>query len=109
MRRAVVGTWGPRHRSTNPLLRYTVTLAFVDSLARLDTFDDLGLERLVGEELEGTLDAEALANERLTRGDDLGHPAFDLLEVFGRERTTNVEVVVETVGDRRSDGECRPG
>ena len=48
-----------------------------------------------------------LANEGLVVGDDLAHAALDPLEVVVEEvgATRQLEVVVEAVVDRRSDGE----
>ena len=43
--------------------------------------------------------------EQLALLDDLAHPLFQLVQVLGRERRLDVEVVVEAVGDRRPDAE----
>ena len=70
--------------------------------------DELELVRLVGE-----------LGARLVVGDDPAHEALpcrmmrvhlllERLEVFGRERLGDVEVVVEAVGDGRADAELAP-
>ena len=81
---------------------------------------DVGIARFVVDELEfvglvGKLAAGLILRfvdapvEQLPLFDDLAHPLFQLVQVFGRERVGDVEVVVEAVGDRRPDSEfgCR--
>src|SRR5690625_1817398 len=45
------------------------------------------------------------AHEGLALADDPVHLLLEVLEVLGRERGLDVEVVVEAVGDRRADAE----
>jgi hypothetical protein len=51
--------------------------------------------------------AHRLPDERLVGGDDLVHLRVDGLDVLRGEGPADVEVVVEAVGDRRTDGEGR--
>ena len=44
------------------------------------------------------------SNDRGCRFCQLRHPLFDLHEIFRRERTLQIEVVVEPFLDRRTDG-----
>ena len=68
--------------------------------------DQFQLERLAGKFLAGLLFGLIdTPGEHLAVLDDLGHPLFELGQVFGRERLGDVEVVVEPVGDRRADTE----
>ncbi len=53
----------------------------------------------------GGVVGDVTAIELLALLDDLAHPRLDLLEVLGHERHLDVEVVVEAVGDRRTDAE----
>ena len=80
-------------------------------LGAVDPFDDLLLERLVGEAGEALVTVELLPDERLVRGDDRSHALLDALEVVVGEALLirELEVVVEAVLDRRSDRVARPG
>ena len=71
----------------------------------VDTPDDLRLVRLVGEDAQRLVDRDGGTLERLVFFDDLVHPGLDPFEVLGGERSIDVEVVVEPVGDRRPDRE----
>ena len=75
----------------------------VRNLRRFDRLDDFFLETMIGEDRQCLLLAHCLAHERLVRLDDLPHLGFDCFEIFRCERTTDVEVVVEAIGDRRAD------
>ena len=79
--------------------------------AGADVADDLLLERLVGEQLEPAVEVVLLAHERLVLGDDLAHARLDALEVRLGEvlAVGKLEVVVEAVGDRRTDRVLRAG
>ena len=70
--------------------------------------DDLGLVGMVTKQFEAGLAGHLLAYECLVGGDYPLHLCFDLPEVIGRERAADVEVVVEAVGYRRTDGEGGP-
>ena len=63
----------------------------------------------MGEDLFRVVLGEILADERLGRLDDLSHALLDTFEVIGSERPPDVEVVVEAIRDRRSDGVPRSG
>ena len=79
--------------------------------AGADVADDLLLVRLVGEQLEASVEVVLLAHERLVLGDDLAHAGLDALEVRLGEvlAVRQLEVVVEAVGDRGADRVLRPG
>ena len=81
------------------------------TVRRGDALDDLAFERLVGEEREPLLDRAHLADEGLVRGDDRAHRRLDRRQVLVGEAPVlgQLEVVVETVLDRRPDREARPG
>ncbi|NNL98002.1 MAG: hypothetical protein HKO63_07340 [Acidimicrobiia bacterium] len=79
--------------------------AIAHPLARFTIRDDLGLEPLVGKHLEPLVPVDDLAIERLILGQDLVHLAFQKLDVVGSERTSDIKVVVEPVGDGRANGE----
>ena len=76
-----------------------------DGLALGQLGDELALVRLLFEGVERLEPVELGAREGLLLGDDLVHALLDRLEVLGRERATDVEVVVEAVLDRRADAE----
>ncbi len=69
--------------------------------------DQLELERLVGEFGTRLVVGDDTTDEALALADDALHLLRDGLEVFGRERLLDAEVVVEAVGDRRADAEVR--
>ena len=69
--------------------------------------EDLDLVGLVVQLLQRLVARELHAAEGLVLLDDLGHAGLDALEVLGRERLLDVEVVVEAVVDRRPDRELR--
>ena len=71
--------------------------------------DQLQLVRLVGQLLAGGLVGDDAAGEALAALLDLLHLLLDGLEVLGRERLLDVEVVVEAVLDRRADAELGLG
>ena len=72
--------------------------------------DDLHLVRLVSKEGETFVDAVLLPAERLIVGDDLPHAVFDPGQIVLAEMgpTGQLEVVVEAVLDRRSNGVFGP-
>src|SRR5699024_10791111 len=49
------------------------------------------------------------ALEFLSGLDDLAHARLDSVQIFGMERLGNIEIVIETVGDRWTDSQCRSG
>ena len=62
------------------------------------------------EQLQRLVARDLLAHERRVPAlTILRHLRLDLLEVLGRERLPYVEVVVEPVLDRRTDGDLTPG
>ena len=80
------------------------------SLRLGEVLDDLDLERLTCASLQvDRLCARQVAGalEGQARGLLLAHLRLDLLEVGGRQRTRQVEVVVEAVLDGRTDAELR--
>ena len=80
------------------------------TVRRGDALDDLAFERLRGEEREPLLDRAHLAHEGLVRDDDRAHRRLDRRQVLVGEAPVlgQLEVVVETVLDRRPDREARP-
>ena len=79
------------------------------SFLRLDAVDDLPLERLVRESLQGVVAFQLLTQERLVLPDEIAHALLDPREVVGRERLVEIEVVVEAVLDGRADRVPRSG
>ncbi len=69
--------------------------------------DDLDLERVVAEQLEGLGLGDLVAHEGLALGDDGTHAGVETFEIVGGEGLApgQREVVVEAVGDGRPDGE----
>ena len=49
------------------------------------------------------------AAEALTGLDDFAHRRFELFKIFGRKGFRRIEVVIETIGDWRSDAELGLG
>ncbi len=74
-------------------------------LARLvlHRLDDLALELLAVQTLQGFCPRYVLTDERLVGGDDRPHLVLDPRQVLGRHVRGDVEVVVEAVGDRGAD------
>ncbi len=75
-------------------------------LRGVDVFDDLQLELVIGKYLERLVTRQGNPHERLILGDYLGHSLLDALQVLWGERLGDLEVVVEAIFDRRTDGEC---
>ncbi len=71
--------------------------------------DQFQLVRLVGQLGPGLVVADRPAAEPLPLLDDLDHLLVDRLQIVRGERIGDVEVVVETVGDRRADAELGVG
>ncbi|MDF2806871.1 MAG: uncharacterized protein K0S43_1817 [Cellulosimicrobium sp.] len=71
--------------------------------------DELELVRLVGELGARLVLRHDPAAEGLALPDDPGHRLVEGLEVLGRERGLDVEVVVEAVRDGRADAQLRVG
>ena len=80
-----------------------------DRLVARDARDDLRLVFLapVAEEPDRFVAIPLLARDRLVAIHDLAHPGLDPLEILRGEGLLAREVVVETVLDRRSDGDLR--
>ncbi len=70
-----------------------------DDLVVVELLEPLELERVVAEELPCLLLVDAAALEGLIGGHDLRHLGLEGLEVLGRERLVDLEVVVEAVVD----------
>ena len=71
--------------------------------------DALELERIVGEAPVGLGAVDDFAHERVVARGHLPHPGLDPLEVLGRERPIDLEVVVEAVLDRRAEPDAGAG
>ena len=67
--------------------------------------DQLELVRLCRELAAGLVVADDATVKTLPFLENRLHPLLDLGDVIGRERALDVEVVVEAVGDRRTDAE----
>ena len=94
--------------------RFLGLLAIFVHAASLQPLDQLDLVGLVGEKLLGRDRADLLPDERILAGRDLAHAFLDRLQIFGREGfqravrvATQIKIVVETVLDRRPDGDAR--
>ena len=81
------------------------------ALGRVDALDDLALVGLIGEDRQTLLDRVLFAHEGLVLGHHLAHARLDATQVLFAEMgaTGQLEVVVEAVLDRRSDGETGAG
>ena len=79
---------------------------FVGALEVLQTFK---LERVIGEKAPRIVQRDLGPDERPFLLDDLVHLLFERLEVFGRERLRDVEVVIEAVLDRGAEPDFRVG
>ncbi len=77
-----------------------------DPLILRDLGQSLELEGIIPEELLrlGTLDLTSL--EGMVRGGDLGHLGLDPLQIVGGERLLDVEIVVETFVDGRTEADA---
>ena len=86
-------------------------LVDADHLVRFEVVDHLDLVGLapLGEQGAGVLAGELAAPDGHVRPGQLDHAALDALEIIGRERLRHVEVVVESLFDRRTDGQLRFG
>ncbi len=69
--------------------------------------DQLELVRLVGEHAAGVVARECLALKGMVLVDDLAHTRLERLQVLRGQRARELEVVVEAVVDRRTDGDAR--
>ena len=76
---------------------------------RREVFDDLALEVLILQPGEGFGARNLLAEERLVLCDDRTHLVLDARKVVSRHVLRDRKVVVEAVGDRRSDRVLRSG
>ena len=74
-----------------------------------EAFDDLGLERLVGQPAQRLVAVDLLADERMVLRHDRSHRLLDPRQVVGRDVGGDREVVVEAVRDRRTDAELGAG
>ena len=75
-----------------------------DRFALGDLACDLNLIRVALEGVDGLVSRDLAAGHRVIRGHDLVHPLLQTLEVLGRERVGPIEIVVESVLDRRPNG-----
>ena len=84
-------------------------VAVLVHVALFQAGNKLQLVGLVGEQAARLVGRDRLAHESVFAGDDLAHPLLDLGQVFGGQRTRQIEVIIETIFDRRSDGHLRAG
>ena len=73
------------------------------TLGFINPFDDLNFVLMILEHVKCVRNGQHIALKRLILPDDLIHSGFERIEILRCERSTDVEVVVEPVGDRRSD------
>ena len=66
--------------------------------------DDLRFVRIVFVAFQGGLARDPFARHRIVGRDDLVHALFEAREVVGRKRLAAIEVVIEAVLDRGTDG-----
>ncbi len=74
-----------------------------DHLVSVELLEALELERVVTEQLACLVFGDASTREGLIRRGDLCHLFLEFLEIFGRKGLVDLEVVVETVVDRRAE------
>ena len=74
-----------------------------------ELLDQLELVGLVGEPLAGLDEARLAPDEAVVALHLLAHPTLDLLEIVGRQRARQIEVVVEAGRDRRADRDFAVG
>jgi len=74
-----------------------------------ELFDEFQLEWLMREDLFRFGRAYFFLGERKASGRELSHRLFERFEIFRRERSRELEVVIKTVLDDRSDAELRIG
>ncbi len=80
-----------------------------NDLVFFQIIDSLELERIILEALFGVGARYLLAHERVIGFHHLGHFLFDRLDVLGRKRPPDIEVVVEPVLDRRPEADLGLG
>lgn len=78
-------------------------------LAGIYVFDDLQLELVIREHVEGLFAGHRHPLERLVLGHDLDHSLLDSLQILRSERLIDLEVVIEPIFDGRTDCEGGPG
>ena len=100
--RPVDSTWGPRQRSTKGPDVYVVSVSSGGRSSMSSSLNDWPCSRNCLEQL-GALVLRVL--EGVVRRHVLAHQRFELLQVVGRERAREQEVVVETLVRGRSDAE----
>src|SRR5699024_2998202 len=71
--------------------------------------DQFKLVRFARQLYSGFVIINRTALELLPGLDDLAHARLDSVQIFGMERLGNIEIVIETVGDRWTDPQCRAG
>jgi hypothetical protein len=75
--------------------------------AFFQSFDEFDFVGLVLENLACFFGRDNLLHEWVASGDDLAHTLFDFLQVFQGDGLGQIEIVIEAVLDRRSDGVLR--
>ena len=80
-----------------------------DGLVVAQLGDALELEGIVGEPAVGLRPVHHLADEGVIPRGDLGHPGLEALEILGRERAVDLEVVVEAVLDGGTEADAGAG
>ena len=78
-----------------------------DDLVVSQLGEPLELERIVGEQLLRLRASDLIAHERILLGRDLPHLVLERGEILRRERLGDLEVVVESVVDRRTEPDLR--
>ena len=74
-----------------------------------ELLDQLQLVGLIREALPRILKIRLAPDEAVVALHLLAHPALDLLQIIGRQRARQVEIVVEPVGDRRPNRDLALG
>jgi len=66
-------------------------------------FNQLDFIRLIGKNLLCLFRTDDFLYEGVIALDNFFHPMFDLFQIFGRQRSRKIKIIVETVRDCRSD------
>src|SRR5438477_8627472 len=78
-----------------------------DDLILLEVIDSLELEWIVLEAPLRLFSTHLFTRERIIGFHNLAHLPFDRRDILGRERPTDIEVVIKTVFDRRAEADLR--
>ena len=91
-------------------LRLDVERIAIFILAALfESFDQLQLVRLIGKNFLCLICRNNRLLKLMLALDDLSHPLFDLFQIFGREITWQIEVIIKTIFHRRADRDLAVG